>query len=182
MAQCKTTLRLESAEQSASRGVTGLAHLIVRVYGRSQLPHGSDCLFCKIVAGEIPSTSVLDTDHAFAFLDINPLAAGHTLLIPKRHYTTIDEMAPDDLCSVIEPLAGLVSAVKSATGAEACNILQNNGTAAGQVVMHVHFHIIPRSPRDGLGFRWNAGKYSEHQAEQVQQDIRAAMNKTGRNK
>lgn len=136
----------------------------------------ADCVFCKIVAGEIPSTCVLDTEHAFAFLDINPLADGHTLLIPKEHFTTVTDMTPEIAGRLFAHLPTLVKALRAATGTSDCNVLQNNGPVAGQVVGHMHIHIIPRAERDDLGYRWKAGSYPAGRAETLRNNIRAALN------
>ncbi len=134
-----------------------------------------NCVFCKIAAGEIPSLRVLDTPSAMAFLDIGPLAEGHLLLIPRNHYRTIDQMPPDELTEVTSCLPSLARAVVKVTGATGYNILQNNGRISGQVVEHVHFHIIPRKEGDGLGYRWNAGKYPPGRAETLHREFTAIL-------
>ncbi len=130
-----------------------------------------DCIFCKIVAGQIPAVRVLEDDAAIAFLDVGPLAEGHLLLIPKAHAATIDELSAEQAGAVLKHLPALVKAVRAATGCEGVNVLQNNGTVAHQVVMHVHFHIIPRSKGDAFGFNWPAGSYTEGRIEQLAADI-----------
>ena len=134
-----------------------------------------DCIFCKIVVGDIPAIKVLETPHALAFLDVAPLADGHTLLIPKRHYATLPQMPANELALVLQPLPALAESILSVVGAEAFNVLQNNGRAAGQAVDHVHFHIIPRVADDGLGYRWNAGAYPQERAEELGRKIKAAL-------
>ncbi len=131
----------------------------------------SDCIFCKIVAGEIPSAKLYEDEHVLAFMDINPLAEGHVLVIPKVHYETLDEMSADDVAALTRCLPGLVRAVRSAVHADGLNVLQNNGRVSGQVVMHVHIHLIPRVPGDGLGYRWPAGKYAEGRLDAVREMI-----------
>jgi histidine triad (HIT) family protein len=118
----------------------------------------ADCVFCKIVAGEIPSIKVHEDPVCLVFMDIGPISPGHTLLIPKRHYETVMEMPPEEVAHVGRLVPALAAAVKGAVGADGINLLENNGRSAGQVVMHVHFHLIPRWPDDGLGFRWPAKK------------------------
>ncbi len=135
----------------------------------------ADCVFCRIVAGEIPALTILDTDHAYAFLDIAPLAEGHTLLIPKEHVESLELMSGEAVARMLAELPRLAHAVAAATVADGYNILQNNGRVAGQAVNHVHFHIIPRRSGDGLGYRWNAGKYAEGRAEELQGEIRKAL-------
>ncbi len=135
----------------------------------------TSCPFCRIVAGQLPAAVVLSTDHVIAFLDISPLADGHTLLIPTDHYPTLSDMTPEAACRLTQHLPALTSAIMSATGAVGVNVLQNNGAAAGQIVEHVHFHLIPRVEGDGLGFRWNAKTYPTGRAESVRNDIQAAL-------
>lgn len=135
----------------------------------------STCVFCKIVEGQIPAMRVYEDDAVLAFLDIGPLAEGHLLVITKDHYRRLEDM-PEELLSHVTPvLARLARAVLKVTGAEAYNLLQNNGRAAGQEVMHVHFHIIPRKPADGLGFRWNASKYADDRGRQIAEQLSAAL-------
>ena len=129
-------------------------------------PH-PDCVFCRIVAGTIPAAKVYEDDLVLAFIDINPLADGHTLLIPKTHYESIYQM-PADLASALGALLPrLARAVTSTVNAHGLNVLQNNGPCAGQAVSHLHFHLIPRMPGDGLGYRWPARKYPEGRLDEV---------------
>lgn len=137
------------------------------------------CVFCKIVAGEIPAQRVFEDDAVLAFLDIGPLAEGHLLVIPKPHYVTLDEMSPDAVAAVTGRLPGLARAVLRVTGASGYNILQNNGRVSGQAVFHVHFHIIPRRENDGLGYRWNASQYPEGRAEALHRQLVEAMASEG---
>jgi histidine triad (HIT) family protein len=116
----------------------------------------ADCIFCKIVAGQIPCTKVYEDAACLAFMDINPISPGHTLVVPRRHYEAISEMSADEAAALFRPIPSLAAAVKEALGAEALNVLQNNGRAAGQAVDHLHVHLIPRWAGDGLGFRWPA--------------------------
>lgn len=112
-------------------------------------------IFAKIVAGQIPCHRVFESEHVFAFLDINPLAVGHTLVVPRRPVEQLHELSEDEAAELGRVLPMLARRVMAACGAEAYNILQNNGRAAGQEVPYVHFHIIPRRSGDGLGYRWN---------------------------
>ena len=135
-------------------------------------------IFSKILAGEIPCHRVHEDDHVLAFLDIGPLARGHVLLIPKEEKATLGELSDDTAAALGRALPRLCRAVCTATGASAYNVLQNNGAEAGQVVMHVHFHIIPRFParQDGAGLRldWRAGELDEDAAG-LAEAISAAM-------
>ncbi len=135
----------------------------------------SQCVFCKIVAGQIPSVGVLRTDTCMAFLDINPLADGHLLLIPLEHYGRLEDMPPAVVAGLCRHLPGLGRAVSRVTGAEGYNVLQNNGPQAGQVVAHVHFHVIPRTADDGLGYRWPAKSYPPGRVEQLRDRLTAEL-------
>tara|TARA_R110002072_G_scaffold125032_3_gene260693 strand:+ start:46 stop:498 length:453 start_codon:yes stop_codon:yes gene_type:complete len=103
----------------------------------------SDSIFSKIIRGEIESHKIYEDDFVIAILDIAPLSEGHALVIPKEPATTIDELSDDQAAGLGRALPRITRAIKKVTGAKACNILQNNGADAGQVVDHVHFHIIP---------------------------------------
>ncbi len=117
-----------------------------------------DSIFTKIIRGEIPCHKVHEDARVFAFLDINPLSRGHTLVIPKEPAATLDQLSDESAAAVGRVLPRICRAVMKATGASAYNILQNNGSEAHQAVFHVHFHIIPKIGPAGLGIGWNAGK------------------------
>ena len=108
-----------------------------------------DCLFCSIVAGDIPSRTVADTEDTLAFLDVNPLAPGHTLVIPKGHHETIAETPTDAMSAVFDTIATLTPAAETAVDADASIVGFNNGRAAGQEIPHLHGHIVPRFHDDG---------------------------------
>jgi histidine triad (HIT) family protein len=130
-----------------------------------------DCIFCKIVAGKIPSLKIFENDHIFSFLDIGPLSDGHALVIPKKHHKFLHEMSEEESAEIGRALPKISKAIITATAAPGYNILQNNGNVAGQLVGHVHFHIIPREEEDGLGFRWNPKLYPENKAKLIQEMI-----------
>lgn len=110
----------------------------------------NNCVFCKIIKGEIPSDKIYENDDFLAFLDINPINPGHIILIPKAHYGNLYEM-PDKVLSDIAPIIKKMAiAAKQGTNADGINIGMNNDGAAGQIVPHAHFHIIPRFSNDGL--------------------------------
>ena len=108
-----------------------------------------ECLFCKIVAGEIPSQEVYSDGDFMAFLDINPRNPGHTLVIPKKHYQTIMEMPDNEVGELFKIVKKIAIAVKKGTNADGISIGQSNERAAGQVIPHVHFHVIPRFNTEG---------------------------------
>jgi len=108
-----------------------------------------DCIFCAIVDGEIPSRSVYEDEDVMAFLDANPLAPGHTLVIPKEHHETLGDLPEDAGSRVFETLHRLAPEIEAAVDADGSNVAFNNGEAAGQEVPHVHGHVIPRFEGDG---------------------------------
>ncbi len=136
-----------------------------------------NCIFCKIISGAIPCQRVYEDQRVLAFLDIGPLSPGHTLVIPKRHATTLDELSDEDAAACGRVLPKLARAIRSVTGIADCNILQNNGKLAHQAVGHVHFHIIPRSNTQGLEIRWPAGKLQD--GEQLTASVIAALKAGG---
>lgn len=132
----------------------------------------NDCIFCKIIAGQIPCNKIYEDDGVLAFLDIQPVSDGHTLVIPKAHFETLHECPADVLAGVSSCLGVIADAVVTATDAQAYNVLCNNGRAAGQLVKHVHFHVIPRISGDGVFDRWPAGEYASGRAESIADMIR----------
>jgi len=109
----------------------------------------TDCIFCSIVDGEIPSDTVYEDDTVVAFLDANPLARGHTLVIPKAHHERLDDLPGDLATDVFDAVHDLTGRVERAVDAEATTVAVNNGELAGQEVPHVHVHIVPRFADDG---------------------------------
>jgi histidine triad (HIT) family protein len=121
------------------------------------LPFMADTIFQKILIGEIPCHKVYEDEHVLAFLDINPLSKGHTLVIPKEPAETLDQLSDESAAAIGRVLPRLCRAVLKATGARHYNILQNNGAPAHQAVFHVHFHIIPKEESGaGLGIGWKS--------------------------
>jgi len=141
----------------------------------------SDTIFGKIIRGEIPCHRVYEDEHVLAFLDVNPIARGHTLVIPKEARVTLDELSDDSAAAIGRALPRIARAVLAATGARAYNVLQNNGAQAHQAVMHVHFHIIPRyadrelggSGGGGLNIKWGAGKLDQAKGKEMAARIAA---------
>jgi histidine triad (HIT) family protein len=119
----------------------------------------SECIFCKIIKGEIPCAKILEDDRVLSFVDINPINPGHALVVPKTHYHTLFEVDPDDLHACILAAQKVGRAVYRGVGAEGLNLVQNNYRAAGQLIDHVHFHLIPRSERDGFLTSWPGKAY-----------------------
>ena len=111
----------------------------------------SDCIFCKIVAGDIPASKVYEDDHFLAFLDISQVTPGHTLVIPKKHARNLLEMTPDETADLFNVVSTVTKKVESATQPQGMNIISNMEEIAGQSVFHSHVHILPRySQEDDL--------------------------------
>ena len=133
-----------------------------------------DCLFCKIIRNEIPSYKVYEDEKVIAFLDIRPVNAGHTLVVPKSHSHNIFDIAPEDWAAVTEVARILSIAIEKGLNADGVNIAMNNREHAGQVVDHPHLHIIPRFKGDGIKLMPQR-QYGETEAEPVAEKIRKAL-------
>ncbi len=130
-------------------------------------------LFDKIIDGEIPCHRVYEDDQVLAFLDINPLSPGHTLVIPKERRAYLHELSDASGAALGRVLPRIARAVLAATGATAYNVLQNNGPTAHQAIFHVHFHIIPKVDGRGLGVGWVPGRLEDGPG--LAASIRAAL-------
>jgi len=127
----------------------------------------NDCIFCKIVAGDLPAEKVYEDEKVLAFMDIRPTNAGHVLVIPKAHSTNVLDIEESDWVEVAKATRNIAKATKSATQACGLNLIMNVEPCAGQVVMHPHAHIIPRYENDGLEI-WH-GK--EYESETIMQEL-----------
>ncbi len=114
------------------------------------MAQSTECLFCKIVAGDLPSTKIFENDAVIAIMDISPWTKGHCLVIPKAHSANIFEIKDEDAAEVIKAAKTLATAIKSGLGSDGLNLLQSNGHAAWQTVDHFHVHLIPRWFSDSL--------------------------------
>lgn len=116
-----------------------------------------DCLFCSIASHKIPCEIVYETEKVIAFLDINPAGQlnGHTLIIPKKHFNNLEDIEEEYLIEIVKIAKKLTSAIMKATEADGLNFIQNNGKAAGQCIMHTHFHLIPRKHNDNIRIEEN---------------------------
>lgn len=108
------------------------------------------CVFCKIINGEIPSFKIYENDYVLCFLDINASSKGHTLVVPKKHFNNIFDIDEEYSYQIIHAIKIVVNKLKEKLGVENVNIINNSGVLAGQTVMHIHFHIIPRYENDGI--------------------------------
>ncbi|MEE3467385.1 MAG: HIT family protein [Eubacterium sp.] len=125
----------------------------------------SDCIFCKIIAGEIPSTTVYEDADVKAILDVNPAAKGHVIVLPKAHAENVFEISDEDLSKAICVAKRIAAALKKTYNCDGVNILQNNGEAAGQTVFHLHIHVIPRFVGDTVSIGWKPGEMPSDMAE-----------------
>jgi histidine triad (HIT) family protein len=121
----------------------------------------SNCIFCKIVAGEIPSAKVYEDAEVLAFMDIGPIIKGHTLVIPKQHFDPLTATPEPVLAKLMAVVKKIAAAQMNGLKADGVNVMQTNGAAAGQVVPHIHFHVIPRYTTDGHRWNWAAKKYDD---------------------
>ncbi len=134
-----------------------------------------DCLFCKIIRGEIPSAKVYEDEHSFAFLDINPVNPGHALLVPRKHFADLHETSDETLKELAPTIKKLATAVKKAVSADGVNIGMNNGSAAGQLIFHAHFHVIPRFAEDGHKHWRGKRQYKDGEMAQVAEKIKTCL-------
>jgi histidine triad (HIT) family protein len=134
-----------------------------------------DCVFCKIIAGDIPSLKLLETDKILSFMDINPFNDGHCLVIPKAHHENLFTADDEDLAACIKAVRRVATAVEKALSPAGINIVQANGAAAGQSVFHYHMHIFPRAPDDDAKFNWGYNPGDIDHLKEIQAKILAAM-------
>ena len=120
-----------------------------------------NCIFCKILAGEIPSTAVYEDDDFKAILDVNPAARGHVIILPKNHAANIYELPDEDASKIMIVAKKIATAIEKAYHCDGVNILQNNGEAAGPTVFHLHVHVIPRFKGDTVNIGWKQGDMPE---------------------
>ncbi len=134
-----------------------------------------ECIFCQIVDGRIPCTKLFENDQVLAFLDINPWSEGHSLLVPKVHCSLLDQCSSSIVSAVAQHIGPLARAIVGAVGADGYNVLNNNGRSAGQLIDHVHFHIIPRNSGDGIIQHAPQGKYQPGRIEEIADMVRESL-------
>lgn len=135
----------------------------------------AECIFCQIIRGESPCAKVYEDERVISFLDINPINAGHTLVLPKRHYATLFDIPLEDLHACTTVSQKLASAVFRATKAAGLNFFQNNYRPAGQHVDHIHFHLIPRFHHDDFFTSWPGKPYQQGEIGILLKKIRAEL-------
>jgi len=126
-----------------------------------------NCIFCKIAAGEIPSTTIYEDDDFRVILDIEPASKGHALILPKEHFANLYELDDALAAKALVVAKKVITQMTEVLGCDGYNVLQNNGTAAGQTVFHFHMHLIPRYKEDDVKIGWKLGKLTE----EVKQEI-----------
>src|SRR3989344_7017170 len=134
-----------------------------------------DCVFCKIVKWETPSQRVYEDDGYIAFLDINPVNFGHTLIIPREHYPDVEATPTEILSGLVKLAKQIAPAMKMAMGADAYSVTINNGAAAGQMVGHIHIHLIPRFAADGFRAWHGRNRYPEGEMGATAKKIKAEL-------
>jgi len=132
-----------------------------------------DCIFCKIIDGEVPAVKVLDKDKVIAFMDINPASRGHMLIVPKKHVENIFEISEDDLSAVMNAVKHCAQAVRQALKAEGITVLQLNGKASDQIIPHLHVHIMPRWQNDRLSVsQWEMNEGNIDELQEIAREVK----------
>ncbi len=134
-----------------------------------------DCIFCQIVAGKIPCHKLYEDEQVISFLDIFPAGHGHSLIVPKTHYANLQEAPAEVLGQVMLVSRKMSAALTSALKTEAFNLFLNDGEVAGQKIPHLHFHILPRYPQDGVRLQHPPYTYKEGEIEQIRDKVTAAL-------
>lgn len=131
----------------------------------------SECIFCKIARGEIPSKKIYEDKDTIAFLDINPANPGHTLVVPKKHAEDLTKSDREDIEKTVIVVKNIVERLKDRMNAIGVNVLQNNGQAAGQIVAHMHFHVIPRYENDLVVISYKRMQLTENELEEIRKKL-----------
>lgn len=134
----------------------------------------TNCIFCKIVNGEIPCYKIYENEKVMAFLDANPVAKGHTLIVPKNHFENIFDIDEEKLKEIVSVSKKIALNIKENLNADGINFIQNNGSLAGQAVFHYHLHVIPRFENDKLSF-WTKMEHVEEDFEGVKNKIKGEL-------
>ena len=135
----------------------------------------ADCIFCKILAGELPASIVDEDERTIAFMDINPVNPGHALAVAKGHWPTVDVIPADVLAAVARTAQKIAKASMAALKPAGVNLVQANGPAAGQSVPHLHIHIMPRRPNDDVSLNWEPTPGDRAEIETIYRKLKAAL-------
>ncbi len=136
----------------------------------------SNCIFCKIANGEIPSKTLYEDDSFRVILDISPASKGHAIILPKNHAANLYELPEEDAAKIMVVAKKVATVLKDTLQCDGLNVLQNNGEAAGQTVFHLHVHLIPRYENDNVKIEWEAGAEGNTLADEVVEKIQNAIN------
>lgn len=127
----------------------------------------NQCVFCKIIAGEIPSATIYEDEDFKVIMDISPAAKGHAIMLPKKHFANLYEMDDDAASKALIVARRVATAIKEELGCTGLNLVQNNGEVAGQTVFHFHMHLIPRNQGDSVSITWKPGNYGDGEAAKI---------------
>lgn len=138
----------------------------------------NDCIFCKIINGDVPSAKIYEDEHVYAFMDIMPVTKGHALIIPKNHKENVYDLTSDEASQLFSVVPKIATVLKETFQPAGMNLLQNNGAPAGQSVFHFHMHFIPRYDQtDGLELTWNTKEreYTPEKISEIAANIREKL-------
>ena len=135
----------------------------------------ANCIFCKIIGGEIPSNTIYEDDEFKVILDASPASKGHALILPKEHYADIYEIDEKTAVHAMQLAKKLAKHMTDVLKCDGFNIVQNNGECAGQTVFHFHMHLIPRYQGDTVGITWTPGELSDQDKEEILSKVRAQL-------
>ncbi len=156
--------------------MVGAFSLCKRIGVLKSAEHMNSCIFCKIVAGEIPACVVAQEEKVLAFMDIMPARKGHVLVVPRRHSQNMIDAPEEDIVAMTRLVKRVSVAMNNALKPPGFSIVNLNGAASGQTVFHIHFHVIPRQVGDGLHMKWSHETYQAGEMERYQAKIVDALN------
>lgn len=126
-----------------------------------------NCIFCKIANGEIPSATLYEDEDFRVILDLAPASKGHALILPKEHFANLYELDDAVAAKALVTAKKVIKAMTDVLGCDGYNVIQNNGESAGQTVFHFHMHLIPRYKDDNVGIKWNMGKLTDEDRDEI---------------
>ncbi|XP_062173435.1 adenylylsulfatase HINT3 isoform X1 [Alnus glutinosa] len=165
---CSHLCPVGSAQGGSPSRVSRVSHSVC-ASGSEEKDQRNDCVFCKIIRGESPALKLYEDDACLCILDTNPLSHGHSLIIPKSHFHSLEATPPSVVAAMCSKVPFISSAIMKATNCDSFNLVVNNGAAAGQVIFHTHIHIIPRKARDCL---WPSESLRRHPLKLDQETVK----------
>lgn len=133
--------------------------------------NNDNCIFCKIANGEIPSATLYENECFRVILDVNPASRGHTLILPKEHFSNLYEIPEEWAAEIFKLSKKIAVRLKDVLKCDGLNVVQNNGSCAGQTVFHFHMHLIPRYENDGVGIQWSPGDLTDHDKDHILEEF-----------